>query len=129
MTEWIPCKERRPDNHYEVIVSIRETQNPDSTIVHEFTSVGRYDIVRQRWEVGNMHRTDVVAWMPLPEPFNIRTGVHMSIILPNVPMPQNCHECNALGICDVVHLPCPIEEHPERFCYDERPQDCPLQEV
>lgn len=67
--EWIPCKERRPDNHYEVIVSIRETQNPDSTVVHEFTSVGRYDSVRQRWEVGNMYRTDVVAWMPLPQPY------------------------------------------------------------
>lgn len=69
MTEWIPCKERRPDNHYEVIVSIRETQDQYGTIVHEFISVGRYDIVRQRWEVGNMYRTDVVAWMPLPRPY------------------------------------------------------------
>lgn len=69
MTKWIPCKERTPDNHYEVIVSIREIQDQYGTIVHEFTSAGSYDIVRKRWHVGHFYRTDVVAWMPLPQPY------------------------------------------------------------
>ena len=68
MAEWILCKERKPKYDNEVIVSIRETIYAYYSDTYDFTSVGRYDCVYDRWEVGNMYRTDIVAWMPLPEP-------------------------------------------------------------
>lgn len=41
----------------------------------------------------------------------------------NVLMPENCHECAAMGISDIVGLQC------EAYCYDGRPEDCPLIEI
>ena len=49
----------------------------------------------------------------------------------NIKMPENCHECDALGISDVVGLNCPCESKKESYAYayGHRPPNCPLMEV
>ena len=51
------------------------------------------------------------------------------ICLPDVEMPKNCHECDALGISDVVGLKCPCEMNSGLYSYDNRPDECPLKEL
>lgn len=43
-------------------------------------------------------------------------------------IPQNCHECDSIGISDLVGLNCPCNN---KDCYefDKRPDGCPLKEV
>lgn len=50
------------------------------------------------------------------------------LCLEGVKMPENCHECDALGISDVVGLKCPCEFNPELYDYDKRPEQCTLKE-
>lgn len=38
-------------------------------------------------------------------------------------MPENCHECDAIGISDIVGLEC------KAYSFIDRPKDCPLVEV
>ena len=47
----------------------------------------------------------------------------MSILIKNVVMPHNCHECDAIGISDIVGLEC------KAYSFIDRPKDCPLVEV
>ena len=51
------------------------------------------------------------------------------VCLPNVKMPENCHECDAFGISDVVGLNCPCERDERLYSYDNRPEGCPLKEL
>ena len=51
------------------------------------------------------------------------------ICLPDVEMPKNCHECDALGISDVVGLNCPCAMNRELYSYDNRPDECQLTEL
>ena len=51
------------------------------------------------------------------------------ICLPDVEMPKNCHECDALGISDVVGLKCPCAMNIELYSFDNRPDECPLKEL
>lgn len=51
------------------------------------------------------------------------------ICLPDVKMPKNCHECDALGISDVVGLKCPCEDNMALYSFDKRPEECPLKET
>ena len=44
----------------------------------------------------------------------------------DIEMPDNCHECDAVGISDIVGLKCPCEEDREKYSYNERPDECPL---
>ena len=53
----------------------------------------------------------------------------MMVCLPNVKMPENCHECDALGISDVVGLKCPCEAKKGLYAYYKRPEECPLKEI
>lgn len=50
------------------------------------------------------------------------------VCLPEVKMPRNCHECDALGISDVVGLHCPCDDDPQCYDFDNRPVNCPLKE-
>lgn len=51
------------------------------------------------------------------------------ICLPDVEMPKNCHECDALGISDVVGLRCPCEIDKTLYDFYGRPEKCPLKEL
>ena len=42
------------------------------------------------------------------------------MIVINVKMPENCHECGALGINDIVGLEC------DEYSFTDRPDGCPL---
>lgn len=44
-------------------------------------------------------------------------------------MPENCFECDALGISDVVGLHCPCDFDPNVFNTDKRPKYCVLRET
>ena len=44
-----------------------------------------------------------------------------------VEIPQNCHECDSIGISDLVGLICPGASG--SYSFDNRPEGCPLKEV
>lgn len=62
---WIPCSERLPNNIVTVIVSIRD-ETGDSRF--EYSAPG-WITPNGEWIVGGKINYDVVAWMPLPEPW------------------------------------------------------------
>jgi hypothetical protein len=58
-----------------------------------------------------------------------RYDICSGVIIPDVEMPKNCHECDAYGLSDVVGLKCPCDASKELYSYDKRPEECPLQEI
>lgn len=48
------------------------------------------------------------------------------LALDGVKIPKNCHECDYLGISDVVGLKCPCQNDLDVYNYRERPKNCPL---
>lgn len=49
------------------------------------------------------------------------------ILIKNVVMPHNCHECDALGISDIVGLVC--NDKNAGYSFKKRPKTCPLVEM
>lgn len=64
LTGWIPVEERMPDSGSEVLAYIRHNYAEDCWRAYR---VYRYT---DHW-VGMGNLCDVLAWMPLPEPFNL----------------------------------------------------------
>ena len=67
--QWIPCSERLPDNDFtDVLICVHDKRKgceKDYYIISAYTS-GRH------WEptlAVDMTDFDVIAWMPLPEPY------------------------------------------------------------
>lgn len=58
--------------------------------------------------------------------FELRERISSGIIIPNVEIPKNCHECDSYGISDIVGLKCPCDANKELYSYDKRPEECPL---
>ena len=57
---WIPCSERLPDKGNVVLWC------------NEYGSVFASEITFKNedyWCIGNRHRSELIAWMPLPEPY------------------------------------------------------------
>ena len=48
------------------------------------------------------------------------------ICIEGVQLPKDCHDCDALGISDIVGIPCPCIEDPDRYDFEKRPKGCPL---
>ena len=66
---WIRVEDGRPNDEEEVIVSICDDSGDTKFC---YTSVGwrsRNILGKNAWVVDNTVRSDVVAWMPLPEPY------------------------------------------------------------
>lgn len=61
MGEWIPVGERVPEDEYRVLCSTRTKKGANNVII------GYYSAELGRWVGGMM--SEVVAWMPLPEPY------------------------------------------------------------
>ena len=61
-TEWIPVSERLPENGKNVLVSVYHYDGKP------FVYIGFYAVNSQKWIVDSLEY-DVVAWMPLPEPY------------------------------------------------------------
>lgn len=58
-------------------------------------------------------------------PYTIGSGV----IIADVEMPKNCHECDGYGFSDIVGLKCPCNANKELYSYDKRPEECPLKPI
>ena len=61
--KWIPCSERLPDNPSPVIITVLWHKPYDN---YEVT-IGEYWNETEGW--GNWENAEIVAWMPLPEPW------------------------------------------------------------
>lgn len=64
--QWIPCSERLPRSQEEVIVSIGDASG-DS--LFSYTTTGWLTPEGKLWIVDNEISNYVIAWMPLPEPW------------------------------------------------------------
>lgn len=66
VVKWISCKERLPKNDDWVIVTILDESGDTPW---RYTDFGWYLEAASCWIVEAEQRTDVKAWMPLPEPW------------------------------------------------------------
>jgi hypothetical protein len=64
--KWVPCSERLPKNEGWVIVTILDEYGDTP---YRYTGFGWYLEVANCWIIDAEQRTDVTAWMPLPEPY------------------------------------------------------------
>ncbi len=63
---WIPCGERLPENDdWQIVTVLDETGDTP----FRYTDFGWYLEAAKCWIINAEQRTDIVAWMPLPEPF------------------------------------------------------------
>lgn len=62
--KWIPCSERLPNNDEEVIVSVEDDRADN--IFKYTTTAWRYGDV---WVSDNERICGIIAWMPLPQPY------------------------------------------------------------
>lgn len=63
---WIPVSDRLPENDDWVIVTILDEWGDTPW---EYTDFGWYLEAGNCWVIDAKQRTDVIAWMPLPEPW------------------------------------------------------------
>lgn len=63
---WIPCSERLPENEDWVMVTILD-DGGDYPL--RYSDFGWYLDKADCWIVDAEQRTDIIAWMPLPEPW------------------------------------------------------------
>lgn len=63
---WIPCGERLPENDEWVVITVHD-EHGDTPF--RYTDFGWYLETAKCWIVEAEQRTDVIAWMPLPEPY------------------------------------------------------------
>ena len=63
---WIPCSERLPSGQEEVIVSCHDDSGDTS---YDYTTCGWVTNDGEYWIADNEINSHVVAWMPLPTPY------------------------------------------------------------
>lgn len=64
-TGWIPVTERLPENMNRVLIAKRIID--EETVV----DIGWYFAGEKTWYTNEFEVADVVAWQPLPEPYNV----------------------------------------------------------
>ena len=64
--QWIPCSEGLPANDDFVVVTVLD-ESGDTP--YRYSDFGWYFNVAKCWIIDAEQRTDVIAWMPLPEPY------------------------------------------------------------
>ena len=70
LPKWIPCSERLPDACGKYLVTMKwNDDSGEEHIVIKATWYGEWDDIG--WDLAEIF--DVVAWMPLPEPYNEQT--------------------------------------------------------
>lgn len=72
---WIPCSVRLPDEGQRVLTTHEGAVNPNRQVIQHIFWKGKF---RQNWDMdnyinsstfGQRYMGDVIAWMPLPEPY------------------------------------------------------------
>lgn len=63
-TWWIPCSENLPKD-------VEEGEEYPTVIycTEDYTATGFYDYVTEEWWDAEGYPVDVIAWMPLPDPY------------------------------------------------------------
>lgn len=71
------------------------------------------------------------AWFELRGRITNENAEYISsgVVIPNIEMPKNCHECDSYGLSDIVGLKCPCDTNKELYSYDKRPEECPLKSI
>lgn len=64
--KWILCSERLPDSDDFVVVTVLD-EHGDTP--YRYSDFGWYFDRADCWIIDAEQRTDVIAWMPLPEPY------------------------------------------------------------
>lgn len=68
LTEWIPCSKRLPEDSSEVLVTYKSLQHGELKVGKD--RYRKYVNFNDFYWQGKGNR--VVAWMPLPEPYNLK---------------------------------------------------------
>ena len=64
--QWIPCSERLPkDDDWQIVTILDERGDTP----YRYSDFGWYLNRAECWIIDAEQRTDVIAWMPLPEPY------------------------------------------------------------
>lgn len=66
MGKWIPCEERLPSEYGSYLVTYAWDDGEPLTDMLEFGKIGFYE-ADDEW--GDIDYDNVIAWMPLPEPW------------------------------------------------------------
>lgn len=67
--QWIPCSERLPEDDIEVIVSCTDDSGDTS---FSYTTVAWH--FKGTWICNNERCFFIIAWMPLPEPYEVENN-------------------------------------------------------
>lgn len=74
--EWIPCNERLPKDGQKVLATHKGGLNPDLQVIEHVFMGGEF---LDNWDMdtdfksptfGQHYMGDIIAWQPLPEPYN-----------------------------------------------------------
>ena len=81
-SEWIPVTERLPENEHIVLITIKSTLSDDfyvmealvGRIANEGPLLNGIRFYTERCgDINEQHGFNVIAWMPLPEPYSIES--------------------------------------------------------
>ena len=73
--QWIPCSERLPEEGERVLATHMGGVNPNNQVIEHIYQLGKFTCV---WDMdmnvdsptfGQRYMGEVIAWMPLPEPY------------------------------------------------------------
>ena len=75
--KWIPCSERLPERNGVYLVTVQNAEEGWAFVIHAWFNIeipliyGRkgWTPLNEFYDLANQVRPDIVAWMPLPEPW------------------------------------------------------------
>lgn len=73
---WIPCSERLPEDYTDVLAWFEYFRYDDYNCLYQTHGIGSYSTEYDSWMIYHdtgWHKLRVIAWMPLPEPYEETT--------------------------------------------------------
>ena len=70
--QWIPCSERLPEDYTDVLVWFEYFRYGDYNCLYQTYGIGDYSTEYDSWMINHetgWHKLRVIAWMPLPKPW------------------------------------------------------------